>query len=152
MVFSGHSVAKAYLSPSVLQRPNLTVAIHTTAEKILFEDSPNGPRAIGVQLSKSASAKKYRVKVKKEVIVCNGAVGTPHLLQVSGLGAKEDLERAGVPVVKNLSQVGKKFQDVSLPGRRRGCFAGTNPSLSHLARYKRTSDYQGEKRLDSRLP
>ncbi|KAI0256392.1 GMC oxidoreductase [Lactifluus subvellereus] len=106
-----HSVAKAYLSPSVLQRPNLTVAVHTTAEKILFEDSPNGPRAIGVQLSKSPSAKKYRVKAKKEVIICNGAVGTPHLLQVSGLGSKEDLERAGVPVVKDLSQVGKKLHD-----------------------------------------
>lgn len=60
-----HSVAQAYLSPSVLERPNLTVAIRTITEKILFEETLDGPRAIGVQLSKSASAQKYRVKAKK---------------------------------------------------------------------------------------
>ncbi|KAI0295836.1 GMC oxidoreductase [Multifurca ochricompacta] len=111
-----HSVAKAYLSPSVLERPNLTVAVHTTTEKILFENSPSGPRAIGVQLAKSASAQKYRVKAKKEVIICSGAVGTPHLLQVSGLGPKEDLEKVGVTVVKDLPQVGKHFQDHAAGG------------------------------------
>ncbi|KAI0268887.1 GMC oxidoreductase [Gloeopeniophorella convolvens] len=108
---SRHSVAIAYLSPTVLQRTNLTVAVHTTTEKILFEDSPEGPRAVGVQVATSASSQKYRVKAKREVIVCGGAVSTPHLLQVSGLGPKEALEKAGVPVVKNLSQVGQKFQD-----------------------------------------
>ncbi len=41
-------------------------------------------------------------------------MGTPHLLQVSGLGPKEDLEKAGVPVVRDLPQVGKKFQDVGV--------------------------------------
>src|SRR6266404_631096 len=110
----GHSVANAYLSPTVLERPNITVAIHTITEKILFEETPNGSRAIGVQLSKSASSPKYRVKARKEVIVCAGAVGTPHLLQVSGLGPKEDLEKAGVHVVNDLPQVGRKYQDVGI--------------------------------------
>ncbi|KAI0257953.1 GMC oxidoreductase-domain-containing protein, partial [Gloeopeniophorella convolvens] len=68
-----HSVAIAYLSPVVLQRANLTVTVHNTTEKILFEDSPEGPRTVGVQVTTSASSQRYHVKARREVIYRNGS-------------------------------------------------------------------------------
>jgi choline dehydrogenase len=111
--FSGHSAAIAYLSPSVLRRSNLTVAIATTVEKVLFDDSDSEPRAAGVQLSKSPVSPKYGVKANREVILCGGVVATPHILLVSGIGPQEDLSKVGVKVVKDLPQVGKNYYDVS---------------------------------------
>lgn len=80
---AGHSVANAYLTPSVLARPNLTISVNTYTEKIIFsttgEDSAEGPRAIGVQVSQSRDGRKWRVKAAKEVIVCCGT--SPNLNQ-----------------------------------------------------------------------
>ena len=103
----------AYLSPSVLKRPNLTVAVRTVVEKILFDESGSEPRAIGVEVSKSPVGPKYRIKANREVIVCGGAVATPHILLVSGIGPQKVLSEAGIKVVKDLSQVGKNYYDVS---------------------------------------
>ena len=110
---SGNSVAIAYLPPSVLKRPNLTVAVATTVEKVLFDESGSEPRAIGVEVSKSPVSPKYRVKANREVILCGGTVATPHILLVSGIGPQEELSKVGIKVVKNLSQVGKNYYDVS---------------------------------------
>ena len=110
----GHSTAEAYLSPEVLKRPKLTVLLKTTTEKIIFDSSkPEEPKAIGVQISQGRDAPKFCVGAKREVIVCAGAISTPHILLASGLGPKEELEKVGVPVLKDLSQVGKNFVDVS---------------------------------------
>lgn len=111
--FSGHSAAIAYLPPGVLSRPNLTVAVATRVEKVLFDESGSEPRAIGVEVSKSPVSPKYRVKANREVILCGGAVATPHILLVSGIGPQEELSNVGVKVVKNLPQVGKNYYDVS---------------------------------------
>ena len=111
--FSGYSAAIAYLPPSVLMRPNLTVAVATIVEKVLFDESGSEPRAIGVEVSKSPVSPKYRVKANCEVILCGGAVATPHILLVSGIGPQEELSKVGVKVVKNLPQVGKNYYDVS---------------------------------------
>ncbi|KAI0045893.1 GMC oxidoreductase [Auriscalpium vulgare] len=108
---SRSSVANSYLTPSVRNRPNLTIAIHTVIEKILFSDASGTPQAVGLQVSKSQDAPKFRVMARKEVLVCAGAVGTPHLLLVSGLGPKEQLDKLGVKVVKDISQVGEKYYD-----------------------------------------
>jgi len=97
----------------VLKRSNLTVAVATTVEKVLFDESGSEPRAIGVEISKSPVSPKYRVKAGHEVILCGGAVGTPHILLVSGIGPQEELSEVGIKVVKNLSQVGKNYYDVS---------------------------------------
>lgn len=73
---AGHSVANAYLTPSVLARPNLTIAVNTYTEKIIFsttrEDSAEESRAIGVQVSQTRDGLKWRVRAEKEVIVCCG--------------------------------------------------------------------------------
>ncbi|KAH9966190.1 GMC oxidoreductase [Lactifluus volemus] len=105
------SVAVAYLSPSVLRRRNLTVAITTVVEKVIFDESGTEPRAIGVQVSKSPKSPKYRVKANREVILCGGTVATPHILLLSGIGPQEELSKVGIKIVKDLSQVGKNYYD-----------------------------------------
>ncbi|KAI9451422.1 GMC oxidoreductase [Lactarius psammicola] len=106
-----NSAAEAYLSPNVLSRPNLTIAVNTMVEKILFDESGAEPRAIGVEVSKSPKSPKYRVRATREVILTAGAVGTPHLLLLSGIGPQEELSKVGIKVVKDLSQVGKNYYD-----------------------------------------
>ena len=112
---TGNSVAVAYLPPTVLKRPNLTVAVSTIVERVLFDESGSEPRAVGVEVSKSPIAPKYRIKANREVIVCGGAIASPHILLVSGIGPKEVLSKAGIKVVKDLPQVGKNYRDVRLP-------------------------------------
>ena len=111
--FSGNSAAVAYLSANVLSRPNLTIAVNTMVEKILFDESGAEPRAIGVEVSKSSKSPKYRVLATREVILSAGAVATPHLLLLSGIGPQEELSKVGIKAVKDLSQVGKNYYDVS---------------------------------------
>jgi choline dehydrogenase-like flavoprotein len=101
------------LSPDVLNRPNLTVAIQITVEKILFDESGPEPRAIGVEMSKTQTSPKYCVRANREVILSAGAVATPHLLLLSGIGPQEVLSKVGIQAVKDLSQVGKNYYDVS---------------------------------------
>jgi choline dehydrogenase len=101
------------LPPRVLKRPNLTVAVSTVVERVLFDESGSEPRAIGVEVSTSAAAPKYRIKANREVIICGGAIASPHILLVSGIGPKEVLSKVGINVVKDLPQVGKNYYDVS---------------------------------------
>lgn len=110
---SRHSTAHAYLTADVLARPNLSVAVNAHVEKVLFAQAGvEEPRAVGVQLSSSSiPANKFRVRAKREVILSAGAIATPHLLLLSGLGPKAELESVGVPVVKDLPAVGRHFMD-----------------------------------------
>ncbi|KAI0295100.1 GMC oxidoreductase [Multifurca ochricompacta] len=110
-IISGNSIAVAYLSPDVLRRHNLTVAVTTVVEKILFDGSDLEPRAIGVEVSKSSSSPKYRIKANREVIISGGAIATPHILLLSGLGPKGELSKVGIKVVRDLPQVGKNYYD-----------------------------------------
>ena len=112
-LISGSSSVTAYFTPDVLKRPNLTIVTNTFVEKVLFSaNSEANPRAIGVQVAACIAAQKYRVGASKEVILCAGAISSPHLLFVSGVGSEEELTSAGIPVVKNLPAVGKHLLDV----------------------------------------
>ncbi|NUP66915.1 MAG: choline dehydrogenase [Nonomuraea sp.] len=93
------SAARAYLHP-VRRRPNLTVRTRAHVEKILFE----GTRAVGVQVGGE------RVEAR-EVILCGGAINSPQLLQLSGVGPKALLEPLGIDVVHDLPGVGEHLQD-----------------------------------------
>jgi choline dehydrogenase len=93
------SAARAYLHP-VMKRPNLEVRTRTFVERILFD----GSRAVGVQVD----GKTIRAN---EVILCGGAINSPQLLQVSGVGDPAQLEEVGVPVVHDLPGVGANLQD-----------------------------------------
>lgn len=90
----------AYITP-ILGRPNLTVTGDTTAVRVLFV----GTRAVGVEVAAG------RVIRATEVILCAGSVMTPRLLLASGIGAREQLERFGIPVVSDRPGVGSGFSD-----------------------------------------
>jgi len=98
------STAYTYLKHA-LERPNLTVMKGVLVEKVLIEEK----RAIGVQIQKSGASKSFYAKA--EVILSAGSIGSPHLLQLSGIGAANVLKQAGVPVVHDLPGVGANLQD-----------------------------------------
>ncbi len=98
------SSAAAYLAPA-LKRPNLKVETGAVISRVLFD----GKRAVGVEYVKGGRA--FQVKSRREVIVSCGAVGTPQVLLLSGLGDSEYLQRFGIPVVAHLPGVGQNLQD-----------------------------------------
>ncbi|KAJ8482011.1 hypothetical protein ONZ51_g5631 [Trametes cubensis] len=106
------STATAYLGDDVLRRPNLTVAVSTMTEKVLFAKTSNGsPKAIGIQISSSRSSQRFAVAASNEVILCAGAVGSPQILQLSGIGDSAHLAEQGIPLVSNLPAVGRNMLD-----------------------------------------
>ncbi|XP_013916140.1 PREDICTED: choline dehydrogenase, mitochondrial [Thamnophis sirtalis] len=98
------NTASAYLRPA-LSRPNLSAEVSTFVTKILFE----GTKAIGVEYIKNGEKKK--VFASKEVILSGGAINSPQLLMLSGVGNADDLKKLGIPVVCHLSGVGHNLQD-----------------------------------------
>ncbi len=98
------STAQAYLKP-VLNRPNLTVYTKTSAEKVLF----NHGTATGVQVR--FKRKSRRILTTREVLLCGGAINSPHLLMLSGIGPGEMLADKGVHVQVDLPGVGCNLQD-----------------------------------------
>jgi len=98
------SAARAYLHP-VTSRPNLDVRTRAFVTQILFD----GARATGVRYSRGgASAQTVRAG---EVILCGGAINSPQLLQLSGVGDAKDLAALGIDVVADLPGVGQNLQD-----------------------------------------
>ncbi|HXP05562.1 MAG TPA: GMC family oxidoreductase N-terminal domain-containing protein [Stellaceae bacterium] len=98
------SAARTYLRPA-LKRPNLQLVTKALVHRILFD----GKRAIGVEFSPGGMVE--RADAAREVILSAGAIGSPHILQLSGVGDPEHLGRIGVPVVHELRGVGKNMQD-----------------------------------------
>jgi choline dehydrogenase len=98
------SAARAYLHPA-MQRPNLDVETGSLTTRILFE----GGRAVGVEYARRGRGTR-RVRAG-EVVLCGGAINSPQLLQLSGVGAADDLRALGVDVVHDVPGVGKNLQD-----------------------------------------
>ena len=98
------SVARAYLHPA-LGRPNLTVVTGAHASKILMD----GKRARGVAYLKKGKAQ--QALASREVILCGGAINSPQLLLLSGIGPQEELARHGIPQIHQLPGVGQNLQD-----------------------------------------
>jgi len=93
-------------------RSNLTVLKNTTAKRILFDkDSEGNSNAIANGIEFWSGDSLQLAKPKKEIILSCGAIGSPHLLQVFGIGPKELLEKYEVPIVSDLPGVGGNFQD-----------------------------------------
>ena len=97
------SAARAYLYP-VKNRKNLTIKTKAMVTKVLFE----GTRAVGVEAI--VKGKKATFK-SREVVLCGGAINTPQILQLSGIGNAEDLRKLGIKLVKDLPGVGANLQD-----------------------------------------
>ena len=97
------SAAKAFLKP-VLGRPNLRLVTDAHARRLLME----GSRVVGVEYEAGGQVVKARAR---EVVMAAGAIGTPHLLELSGIGRPEALANIGVPVAHALPGVGENLQD-----------------------------------------
>ncbi|WP_028714438.1 GMC family oxidoreductase [Paracoccus sp. J55] len=98
------SAATAFLRPA-LSRPNLVLRTGLRASRVLLSEG----RATGVEvIGPDGSA---RILARGEVILCAGAIGSPHLLQVSGIGRAEDLASAGICPVHDLPGVGQGLRD-----------------------------------------
>jgi choline dehydrogenase len=104
-VFRGRrlSAARAYLHP-VMNRKNLKVITRAMVTKVIFE----GNSAVGVE---AIIKGRKQVFNSKEVLLCGGAINTPQILQLSGIGNAADLEKLQIPVVANLPGVGANLQD-----------------------------------------
>ena len=98
------SAARAYLHP-VMSRPNLDVETFALTTKVLFE----GGRAVGVEYARPD--RRTRTARGAEVILCGGAINSPQLLQLSGVGAATELRSHGIDVVDDLPGVGENLQD-----------------------------------------
>ena len=98
------STAVGYLKPA-RERPNLRVVTESMATKILFE----GRRAVGVAYRQGGETR--IVRARREVILSGGAINSPQLLQLSGIGPSDLLARHGIEVLADRRDVGEKFQD-----------------------------------------
>ncbi|XP_001602133.1 glucose dehydrogenase [FAD, quinone] [Nasonia vitripennis] len=98
------STAKAFLRP-VRNRANLHIAMNAQALKLTFNEDK---RATGVEFMRDG--RKQHVRVRREVIMSAGAIGSPQLLMLSGIGPREHLEDLGIPVLSDL-RVGDHLQD-----------------------------------------
>uniref|UniRef100_A0A1B6C821 Glucose-methanol-choline oxidoreductase N-terminal domain-containing protein n=3 Tax=Clastoptera arizonana TaxID=38151 RepID=A0A1B6C821_9HEMI len=102
------STAKGYLRP-VKKRKNLHISLNSQVEKILFHDTEYGKLATDVVLKKFGQIK--TVRARNEIIVSAGAISSPQLLMLSGIGPKEHLEEKKIKVEVNLPGVGENLQD-----------------------------------------
>jgi len=104
------STAMAYLRPA-LKRGNVMLQPNTLAHRLLFEgkDASGAPRCVGVEVEQNGALRSFRAR--REVILSSGAINSPQLLQLSGVGDPALLEPLGIPVVKALKGVGENLQD-----------------------------------------
>lgn len=98
------SAAVAYLRPA-RKRPNLTIVTDALAQRVLFD----GRRAVGVAYQAGGTARTARAT--REVILSAGAIHSPHLLMLSGVGPAAQLTEAGINVLHDLPGVGQNLQD-----------------------------------------
>ena len=97
------SASKAFVDP-VRDRKNLTVISNVTVDRVVFE----GARAVGVELA-SGGAQEGTLRARREVILASGALASPGILQRSGVGPRELLERLGIAIVHDNPQVGQNL-------------------------------------------
>ncbi|KAI8868880.1 alcohol oxidase [Ramicandelaber brevisporus] len=106
------STSTAYLSPeTITARPNLTIGTFGRVTRVLFQRTSDGkPRAAGVELV-DASGNFYQVRARREVIISAGAIQSPHILLLSGVGPRDVLEEHNIPLAHHLPGVGANLQD-----------------------------------------
>ncbi len=98
------SAARAYLHPILRKRPNLEVRTRTMVNRVLFD----GTRAVGVEAVHRGQVERIDAN---EVILCGGAINSPQVLQLSGVGNAGELLALGINVVHDLPSVGENLQD-----------------------------------------
>ena len=126
------NMALAYLDPAV-DRPNLRVLADTVVHRIVL----SGKRATGIEAKSGGERIEARAG---EVVLCAGAIKSPHLLMLSGIGPADDLAAFGIPVLHELPHVGRNFTDhctvhlpMQLPGTSRMRVDPTLRAMSEVA-------------------
>src|SRR5690606_35717658 len=99
-----NSAARAFLRPA-MRRANVTVMTHAQVTRVIFE----GRRAVGVELRHRGETR--RIRAGREVILSGGAINSPQLLMLSGIGPAEHLKAHGIAVVAGSPQVGQTLSD-----------------------------------------
>ena len=97
------STATAYLDPA-RPRENLTILTHAKAEKLIFQ----GTKVSGVRIRRKGQIETINAQ---HVVLCGGAINSPQLLELSGIGDGERLHTLGIPVIHNAPDVGEHLQD-----------------------------------------
>lgn len=105
-----YSAAKAYLKPAA-GRKNLEVRTDALATKIVFE----GKKAVGIEYRRTGDATTRQMRARREVVLCGGAVNSPRLLMLSGVGPADVLKTAGVGVRQDLAGLGQNYMDHFTP-------------------------------------
>ncbi len=100
------STAVGFLNP-VKSRKNLDIITHALVEKVVIDEGA----ARGIQISIKGKQRTYNLKPGGEVVLSAGAIGSPQILQVSGIGPGQLLQKLEIPVIKENSAVGKNLQD-----------------------------------------
>jgi choline dehydrogenase-like flavoprotein len=119
------SAARSYLRPA-MKRPNLEVVTGAMVRRVLFD----GTAATGVEFSRGGQI--ARAEATGEVILSAGAIGSPHILQLSGVGDPEHLASVGIPTHHALKGVGRNFQDHFIA--RVSCEVKDTPTLNEKSR------------------
>ncbi len=103
------NTSKAFLKP-ILRRPNLTVWTHAQVRKLDIERAANGElRCTGAVVVRAG--KEISVKAARETVLCAGAIGTPQILELSGIGQGDLLQQHGIEVKLDKPGVGANLQD-----------------------------------------
>ena len=102
------SAARAFLD-AAQQRPNLTVMTEATVDSLSLSQDPDRIRATGVKLLHKGQ--RLEIQAAKEVLLAAGAVASPQLLQLSGIGPQDELQSHSIAVRRNLDGVGQNLQD-----------------------------------------
>ena len=102
------NTAKAFLRPA-LKRDNLTLWHSTQVNRLCFNEEGGMLRCSGAEVERNGCVQ--RATVSGEVVLCAGAIGTPHLLQLSGVGPAELLRKHAITLVHELPGVGENLQD-----------------------------------------
>ncbi len=139
-MFEGlRTTASAYLKDSP---PNLTILINSTVTKVLI----SGRRTTGVRTIDGRD-----FYAKRDVILSGGALNSPQLLMLSGIGPAAELKKHGIPVIQDLAEVGKNLQDhcfstatlLQNPGTNDRMTFETNAEAVAAARAQHTKDKSG---------
>ena len=105
------SATKAFLRP-VQSRPNLTVLTNCHVSRVILERGENGPRATGVEVIDGPGlSRKRSVLAMREVVLAAGAIGSPQILQLSGVGKADQLKSLGIEPVVDAGGVGENLHD-----------------------------------------
>lgn len=104
------STFHAYIEDAAERRPNLTIITQAQVQRLILSGEGDGLAATGAEYRDAAGAL-HSVGANREVILSSGAVGSPHLLMLSGIGPRRELEAAGIACRLDLPDVGKHLKD-----------------------------------------